>query len=238
MVVQPRARAGFIISDGAVTHPDGWLMESKPKIIYGNGRFPWAMGVSGNVMPETLLTTIGEANPLTFKQLIKRLPGAITRAIAMTVQRTGLVADSIAVGVVGVAWNFTRNRPEGFVMQSATGLLHAEMEAMVWYETDFIMANIEAGGTTAEQLGQDIDWMDPGSFDPEVDGLALITKQRMAGGATTTPGCDPSARYRIGGQVDLTEVTKAGVRIWHIHDFNDPIGLPIDPARRAVNEPE
>lgn len=226
MMVQPKARAGFIISDGAHTAPDGTLIENSPKVIHSAGRFPWAAGVTGNVRPATILATLGEANPLTLKQLVKRLPDAMRAAIVTTAATTGTDPARLDLALVGIVWDFAANRPSGFMCQSRRGVIHADAEAFTWYDTDCIIAGGEIGDVAA-QLGRPCDPTKPASFDPERDGLALIERQRRAGITPTTPGLNSASCNRIGGDIDMTVVTKQGVQVWLIHQFPDAVGQPI-----------
>lgn len=228
MVVQRKARAGFIISDGAHTHPDGHLIENSPKIIHGVGRFPWAMGVTGNVHPRTLAQALGEMNPLTYKALRKRMPWALHRAIQLTADTTTTPIEDITVSVTGVVWDFAQKRPEGFTMTSRRDTHMKGIEPFEWMCGDWIIAGAEIG-SPEQQLGRPVDLTDPDSFNPESDGLALITAQRRAGITPTNPACDTSVRHRIGADIDLTEVTKTGVRVWKIHEFPDVLGERIRP---------
>jgi hypothetical protein len=223
MMVQPKARAGFLISDGAHTLPDGTVCELAPKIIHGAGRFPWAMGITGNVHPATLLHALGEANPINLKQLVKRLSEAIREAMRRTAVKHAMPLDDVLCGVRGVAWDFARKRPIGFVLVSDPAALLPGAIAFAWHETAWNITATPGAASPGDILGREVDITDPASFDPERDGLALIVAQRERGVIDTMVGLEPG-HCRIGGEVDLTEVTKHGVRVWRIHDFGDVVG--------------
>ncbi|MFD1950680.1 hypothetical protein ACFSGX_07860 [Sphingomonas arantia] len=227
MMIQRRARAGYIISDGATTAPDGTLLGNSPKIIMSAGRFPWAAGVTGSVPPASIHAELGKANPVSLKQLLCRLPGAMRSAIQRTARDTSKDPADLDLALVGVAWDFDAKAPSGFIIQSRAGIITPDAEPFVWYETDWNLAGGEIGSDAAAQLGRACDLTDPKSFDPERDGLALIERQRRAAITPTTPGFDTSCRHRIGGDIDMTVVTRTGVQVWCIHKFPDVVGEPI-----------
>lgn len=227
MMVQPKARAGFIVSDGAHTLPDGTVCELSPKVVSGTGRFPWAMGITGNVHPVTLTYALAALNPLNLKQLTKRLPEAMRNAMRQTAEKHTMPLSDVLCGVRGVAWDYARKRPIGFVVVSDPEALLPGATAFAWYETAWNVTATPGAASPADILGRDVDLTDPASFEPEADGLALITAQRERGAIDAMPGLE-AGHCRIGGEVDLTEVTKHGVRVWQIHDFGDRVGGRIE----------
>ncbi|WCT73797.1 hypothetical protein PQ455_00760 [Sphingomonas naphthae] len=223
VVVQRKARAAFIISDTAVTAPDGTLVRSVGKVIFSvKHGFPWAMGVTGNVAPEVLLKAIGEEKTATLKQLEKRLPLAMRRAVAETCDLRGVTPAEIFCQVKGAYWDFSRKRPMGMMMQANAGDMvgAGAIEAYTWYDLPWAMGTHEAAEVL---LGRAVDLEEPDSFDAEHDGYALIKAQRQRGGIDITPGME-AGHCRIGGEVHLTEVRKTGVQVYVIGDFVDQIG--------------
>lgn len=232
MMVQPKARTGYIISDGAFTAPDGTLLRAESKVVHSvYTRCPWAFGVSGNMQPRAIAQEIGEANPLTIKQLVKRLPDALRRAIVRNEREFGVPRDTAYAVLIGCYWDFSAKRPQGFRVQAQRGgLVNQEVEAFEWYDMDWSLAShleIEA------LLGRAADVTNPNSFDPASDGLALVHAQRISGLIDMMPGIEPG-HCRIGGHVDLTEVTKSGVKVWHLHTYPDEPGRLIAAAQIDV----
>jgi hypothetical protein len=232
MMTQPKARVGYIISDSAVTSPDGLLQRTCAKVIYGVSRFPWAMGVTGNVPSEILLRAIGEASPTSLKQLWKQLGPAMRRATAETASARDIPTTELFCQVKGIVWDFASKRPQGFVMQNVSGEMVGAgcVEPYVWYDTAWAMGTHEGA---AQLLGREINLTDPASFDPEQDGVDLVTAQRRGVTINITPGI-AAGHCRIGGEIHLTEVRKTGVQVFAIGEFPDPIGKHIDANRQAV----
>lgn len=236
IAAQAKARCGIIISDSAVTNPDGTLQRIAGKVVYSVSGLPWALGVTGNVMAEVLFAPMSKASPRTLKQLFKRLPEVMRRAIAITAEAQRKPASELFLMVKGMAWDFKRNRPVGFTAQSNAGRVllatgrDMEMAPFGVYEMPWMLGTHEPADLL---LGRPVDLLDPASFDPEHDGLALVTQHRLRGVIDLTPGCEPG-HCRIGGEVHLTEVRKTGVQIFEIGRFPDRIGRPIDPKTPAV----
>jgi hypothetical protein len=137
--------------------------------------------------------------------------------------------------VKGVAWDFAQKRPVGFLMQTADGEMAGgeAIAAFTWYETAWALGTHESADAL---LDRPVDVTDPDSFDPETDGLSLITAQRCRGAIDITPGVIPGF-FRIGGEIHLTEIRKTGVQVFAIGDFPDRVGELIDPATTAAIEP-
>lgn len=224
LVVQPKARKGFLISDTACTDTEGRLETTCGKVIFGGGRLPWAMGVSGNVDPLTVAQVAGEETALSLKQLFKRLPAVMRRALDTGTPPSGTIAHLLFIGAV---WSMKQNRPVGFMMSSHE---HLGLPGQRPFEVYLVNALWLGGGKASDWVGRDVDVKDPASFDPAIDGLTMVRAQRAASIACPVPGM-AQVPTRIGGEIILTEVTKGGVKNWAIHDFGDPIGMRIDPAR-------
>lgn len=234
MMIQAKARAGFIISDTAVTSPEGRLIESCPKVLYGIGRFPWAMGITGDVHPKIMLQAIGAFNPLSYKQLVKTLPLALHDAIQRQAEGQGFEPDYFSVTLTGAAWDFVKKRPVGFIVTSKEGFSHAGIDPFMFYETSSSLTGGEipyVQSIAGEDGGIVVDHT---RFDPERDGLQLIDIQRRAPLVPRNSGCSDYP-HRIGCEVLLTKVTKRGVVNWMLHDYGDTLGEFIDPARDMIN---
>lgn len=90
----------------------------------------------------------------------------------------------------------------------------------------------DAHGTdvhVSKLLGRPSELFDAVTFDPHVDGFRLVEAQRASPQTNLTPGVDSSVCYRIGGEVELTEVTRRGVKVWCIGTFPDKVGQRIQP---------
>lgn len=236
MFVQPKTRAGYIIADTAVTDLEGRYIENVGKVAINTGRFPFAIGISGNVHPVTVATAIGNANVTSFKQLVKHLPAIMSAAIRDSASVKGVEAAALAILLKGVAWDFKRKRPIGFVCATDERLLEGA-EPFTFYETDWNITRCDGSATAAEMMGREVDLCDPASFDPTEDGRKLIIHQYQQGASVLLPGLEASTPFRIGGGADMVEVTKKGVNVWGIHDFGDTIGYPIAPASAEAPAP-
>ncbi|PZO86943.1 MAG: hypothetical protein DI623_15645 [Sphingomonas sanxanigenens] len=234
MMVQPAARAGYVIADGAHTSPDGRLVEISPKLLYGAKRLPWAMGLTGNLHPRHMLEEIGKEQLASFKQFRKCLPNVMRRALQRVADTVNGDHCAPSIGIKGVIWDFARKRPIGFVIHSDPAEFAPGTEAFTWYETAWSITAADGADTVADHLGRAADLTDPGSFDPFADGLALVAAQRERGVTPTSPALDRSIRHRIGGDIDCAEVTKRGVLVWQIGSFKDRLGEIIDPSHAAA----
>jgi len=226
VIVQPRARAGFILSDTAITSSDGRVIEHCGKIIYGVGSYPWAVGVSGSVHPAVILQEIGALNPLSYKQLVKGLPDALRRAVAKQACLQGCPEADLAITIAGVAWHFGEKRPVGFAVTSRLGHVYENVAPFEFYGLASSVTGVE--NDSVRNLITCRDLTDPMAFNPENDGVELMKLQR----AMPLQAQDARAQqghYRIGGEVLLTTVTKRGVATKALHDFGDQIGAIINP---------
>ena len=228
--VQPKARAGYIVVDAAFTSDDGCVTEIGSKVVQGGGRFPWALGVTGNVSAVAVgreLLTVGVAS---LKQLERRLIPAMHRAIAAT---AAAFPDTPLVncGVRGVAWDFAAKKPIGFTVMSHPDLLIPGAAPFTFYRCDAMVTCDHVDGL-AGLLGRPLDLVDmrdPERFAADTDGLALIEAQRRTPYVCTIPGVDASVKHRIGGEAHLVTVTRHGVRIEGLREWSDRIGERIMP---------
>lgn len=216
MVIQPKARAGFILSDTAVLDDDGIIRTFGGKVVAGTGRFPFAVGVTGKLHPLALAEAIDDAGARNYKQLQKRLPDILRSAIAAAEH-----GHAMAV-LKGAAWDERRARPVGFILSSDSTLLPAA-DPFTVYETAYNFTLADGAASLADMLGRDADPTRPDQFDPEQDGLKLVMAQRSAGAASLLPHLH-GLRHTIGGEVLLTEISKSGVKTWTLHDFGDQLG--------------
>lgn len=224
MFCQPRGRAGYIMADTAVVSYDGIYVESCSKVAISTGRFPFAIGVTGNIHPMALLPVIGEADCKTLKQLIKRLPDILRAAEKVAAQTLGDIEPSIAFK--GVAWDFARKRPIG--LQIANNRLVSDHEPYQLYEALYSVTMHESA-QSIEELTGGADCTNPDQFDPEIDGLRLIENQRMGGTPTSLPGAT-RVNCTVGGEAQLYTITKHGVTCHALREWPDEIGKPLSPS--------
>lgn len=222
LAVQAKARAAYIISDCAVTAPDGTLIRSSSKVLHGL-RFPWAFGMTGSVTPEAMFEEVAKAQPLNAKQLVKRLPDCMRRAVAGTIKARACAPAEVLLQVTGAMWDPKAKRIEGFFLTSHDGTLKGqEVEPYVWYETSWLAASGHPDGLRG-YLGRDVDLTDPESFNPEIDGLALIEAQRRHGVESVQPGVEPG-HCRIGAEAHLHVISRRGVTIYQLTEWPDLVG--------------
>lgn len=228
MFVQPKGQAGYIVADCAITDPDGNFREACSKVAYNTGRFPFAVGVTGNVHPVTMAKAIGAANITSLKQLIKRLPDVMRSAMAATADDGVLALCDVQLGLKGVAWDFANKRPVGFVLVSDP-MLFPGCAPFVFYDSDFALTKWDGAESVAEMIGAGVSITDPAQFDAAIDGLKLIEKQRQEPMVISLHNVDQSIRHWIGGGAHLYCITKHGVTAELLRDWQDPIGKPISP---------
>lgn len=118
MFVQPKARAGFIVADCAITDEDGLLCEACSKVVFNTGRLPFAIGITGNIHPVIVAKAIGAADFKSKKQIIKGLPDAMQTAMATAAAGGAVTGGEPSLLLRGVVWDFAEKRPHGFMMSS------------------------------------------------------------------------------------------------------------------------
>jgi len=228
MIVQPKDRAGFIITDCAYTDRAGRIDAIGCKFVGTMNRLPWAFGITGNVKADDLAHALKQSNPTTMKQLIRRLPDALRYAVA----RIDATSEDRGVGVLrGVVWDYAAKLPHGFMIHSDPEVCGMPgTEPFSWYKSSWALTLNDGQVTPADVLGRDVELTDPDSFDVAVDSIVLVARQRANPCNVTTPGLDPTVRHRIGGGVDVIGVTKLGVQAYRVHTWQeDRVGEFINP---------
>lgn len=207
--------------------PDGVVAQIGSKIVQGGARFPWALGITGNVSAVALGTELLKVGIGSLKQLERRLAPAMKRAMSET-QRRFPDTPEVSCGVRGAAWDFAQKKPIAFMMHSHPEQLLPGTDPFTWYTCSYSITceNPDGVGTL---LGRHADLTDPADFAADVDGLALLEAQRITPMSPTAPGIDQSAKYRIGGEAQLVTVTKHGVKIEELKAWPDKIGQRINP---------
>jgi hypothetical protein len=228
LAVQPKRRAAYLISDCAWTCPDGRVQKIAGKIISFE-RFPCAIGATGNVDLMAVAEGCLALNARNPRTLTKGLPAILRQAIEVTKRRFPDTAEVIGTLKVA-AWNARKAAPEGYIVSSddlvAENCIGAGWKA---FEVAEVRSSVGTDVHPAELLGRECELHDPLTFDPHQDAFALVAEQRRRGQYNITPGIDGSVRFRIGGEVELTEVTRRGVKVWSCGTFPDQPGEFIQP---------
>ena len=230
LAVQPKRRAAYIISDCAYTAPDDARVVRIGGKIISFERFPCAIGITGSIDIIATARALFALDARNLRTLVAGLPKALRTAVRETQAahpEFGEVFGSLKVA----AWCSRRARPTGYLIHSTAEAAMA-MLGPGWgaYEVAEAKSSAATHQQPSELLGRPCDLDDPDTFDPERDAFALIAAQRAGGALNITPGCD-SYPYRIGGEVELTEVTRRGVKVWSMGKFPDRVGERIDPHR-------
>lgn len=222
LAVQAKRRGAYLITDCAWTLPDGRLQKVAGKVISFE-RFPCAIGVTGNVellaVGEQCLA-IGARNLAT---LVKHLPGILRRAIEVTKTRYPGSAEIVATLKVA-AWSARKGRPVGYMVSSDETTARHNIGAD-WgaYEVAEVTSSHGTLQHVSNLLGRPCQLEDPDTFDPHSDAFALVAAQRAEGQTLLMAGVAPSF-IRIGGEVELTEVSRRGVKLWSCGTFPDKVG--------------
>lgn len=231
LAVQPGRRAAFLISDGATTDAEGRLVRVGGKTITFE-RFPAAIGVTGNVDYLAVgeeCHAIGARNLAT---LVKALPTILKRACAKTLARCPGASE--VLGILKVAgWSARQGRPVGYMIASddIAAAFNIGPDWRAWQ-----VAEVKSSHGTEDHvstlLGRPCELEDAATFNPHEDAFALIEAQRQKPIASITPGAVPD-RYRIGGEVELVEVSRRGVKVWGCGTFPDVVGEMIAPRSNS-----
>ncbi len=225
MMVQRAAGRAIILSDCAHTGEDGRVTALASKLLVAGLYFPWACAVSGNVALDVLMREMQGSPPTSPRELMLALPSAMRRATVRAAAARGCDPVEVLLQVTGAMWQSDTQRLAGFVVSSASGTLQGQQtDPFAWYETEWLLT-LPADSLPAI-FGRPVNLADPSSFDPETDGVTLAKAQRAAIRASVTPGAGSACR--IGGDLDMTEITPNGVTVWTIHAWPDRIGELID----------
>ncbi|GAA4222222.1 hypothetical protein GCM10022253_30220 [Sphingomonas endophytica] len=228
LAVQPARRAAYIISDCAFTRPDGRIEKISGKIISFD-RFPCAIAATGNVNVAILARALYNLDAANLRTLVTGLQSALKRALDETVAAAPPDAEGWAILKVA-AWCARRKRAVGYIIAS-----HDDAAAAIigpgW--SSYQVAEVRHSHGThvhvSELLGRQCELDDAATFNPEADAFALVAAQRATPQLSITPGVDQEVPFRVGGAVELTEVTRRGVRVWLMGEFPDKVGELIAP---------
>lgn len=227
MFCQPRGRAGYIVADCAVLDTAGIYREACSKVVVSIGRFPFAIGITGNIHPHRVIKVMGDADLKSIKQLVRHLPEILHRA--MEAGRESLNGLQPMLALKGVAWDFARKAPVGFVITSDPAVMPGS-EPFVFYETAWNFTRPASVSDAADLFGEGVDPTDPAQFDPDADGLRTIETVRQMGQDCLIPGME-HVRHTVGGEAQIFTVTRRGVVCHCLREWPDEIGRPLDPHR-------
>jgi hypothetical protein len=183
------------------------------KFIKGVEPFPWGAAITGNINPHAVLAAIERHNPVTPTAMFEEMP-AILSTVAGMAAAEGLMSPQCAIAMAV----YSRRKKRVAVMAcDMDGSVYGHMMPPM---TSFSTWGIFAGAASpADILGREVDPLDPTSFDPERDGVELVSVQRRRTAWAPRPG--DAIAHRIGGGVQLMRVNKRGVSIKTLHTWDE-----------------
>jgi len=207
----------YLLVDTAWTADDGRLMALSPKMIQGTG-FPWAIAISGNLHPSALITEISRVEPKNARQLANALP----RVLRRTTEKAAEIGQPLSIGLTLAAWSGKAKRPAIIIVDNDGGHFGAFTQPFEPVEVDWT-----CGTEPADILGREVSLSDPASFAPRTDGIALMDGLRRRHAWAWREGA--AVAHRIGGGLQLATITKRGVTVEDLRDWQDKLGKLIDP---------
>lgn len=230
LAVQPTRRAAYLISDCAWTHPDGRIERIAGKII-SFARFPCAIGTNGRINMAILGAELEKVEARNLRTLVSALPSCLRRALDGSAKVAGVPRDELMATLKVAAWSARLGRPTGYMISSDA--FQAQMYGLrAPFEVWGVDHSLDGAADLDELLGKPpaAQLSDAGVFDPHEEAFALVAEQRRRGQFSITPNTGtPGISYRIGGEVELTEVTRRGVKVWCCGKFPDKVGELIQP---------
>jgi hypothetical protein len=223
-----QGKTAYLYSDTAwIDEKRGHVIAFDNKIFAGAGRFPWAaVCTMGSGLPADLQNAqmlLQQARNAT--SLIKLMPLVLNdfqrRSYASGVEQPGL-------RLVTAYW-------DARLKIARVSLVSNMLDGTEAFTPRGTVAHMDhhwsTDGDPADMLGRSVDFKSPASFDPDVDGLAMLQAMRCRPLVAALDGSGAEGGCGIGGEAQQAVVTKAGVQLYSLHDWGDTIGQPIDPTR-------
>lgn len=210
---------GYLFADTAWIDSDTGTLIAKHTKIFRGRHFPWAVAVTADGDPLAWAHAMQDRpEPRYADELRKWLVDVVNEYEATTASRAK------ALKLLAVAWDGRAKRSTVMMASTASACPDflrpyeiAEGESLFGMVLD-----MEA------MFGREVDFTDPRSFDPETDGLKPFLHarraplMRQAGSLFAAGACGG-----FGGEVEMAEISRRGVRLWRLHDFGDVVGAPI-----------
>ncbi|MCT8003292.1 hypothetical protein NZL82_15555 [Sphingomonas sanguinis] len=107
-----------------MTTPEGVLIGSVSKVVQGTA-FPWAFAMTGNLLPEAILTTAltDPARTADAAAFSRALPDALRQMVEQTAFKLRIPMAAIMTQAVGVMWDEAEQRLVGFFVTTHSGAL-------------------------------------------------------------------------------------------------------------------
>lgn len=234
IVLQPDA--AYILSDAAFTAEDGTLLAVRQKVTtFPQFRTALTWSGFGPVSDledgiDRIASLVATIRPQTQRQLLEAVPSIVKSMHAENITRmpAGCQAHTYGVALFGVFWSEGDGEPQAFTAHSdAAALGPGYRPYSIARLLQFITApaeGMDASQVAQEVFGRHVEFSEPGSFHPEVDGLALLEAQRHFKGALGG-WCD----HGVGGFAHLAKVTADDVSDRILKVWPDRVGQIIDP---------
>ncbi len=224
-----QGKRAYLFADRAITDQQGLLIGTMCKFIKGTN-FPWAMSYSGHgdlcgIDPNGLIHALNRYPLDTPRKLADALVSALRDMTAANPARS--------IGAHLAAWSSKLGRPVLMFADNDGRHFPGMLPAFQIGEGTHL---VQGTRTVIEYLGREVDFEDPRSFDPLVDGLKLMQAQRdleRFERAYETPA------HRIGGGCEVAIVGRRGVQLKTLWEWPDKLGEMIDPVGtvgRAINQ--
>jgi hypothetical protein len=229
LIVQPRARAAFLITDTAALRADKSISEFRPKVVElrVNDGLWGALAVTGHMDAIYLRNAIRAAPPSDLKSLLAGLPDALRRAMDAHAARHPDAGASRSAAIAVALYDAAASDVRGFLMGSSpvmlpgAGLAPFVLHPVLKHLTEF-------GDRCPFHPRADI--TNPAQWSPERGGLRLIEAQRR----DEFMRADGSIFYGIGGRAIVTRVDASGVTHRTLHNWlADREGSHIGPGERV-----
>ncbi|QTH20809.1 hypothetical protein HRJ34_21170 [Rhizorhabdus wittichii] len=231
VLLQPTA--AYLITDSATTDSNGVLIDIRSKVtvlsrfraaIAWTGAGPiHAAGQADRRISEALVSK-GVSSQA---ELLAALPLIAAEMHAENAAYIDTGHDT-AVSVFVALWSKKRREPQLWAChgdQSVFGPSYVPYSMVRLRQYVTCPPDVDPDGWCRAAFGRVVDFADPKSFRPSVDGVALLEAQRHI-----REGIGVWGGYSVGGSANLTTVSAKGIRERVLKTWPDKVGEKISPA--------
>lgn len=219
-----QAGAAYLFTDGATYTWEGVVRSIAPKVVVLDEAH-MAIGWSGYGDPKDLTKGLKRRRARSQTEVMDALPEIVREYVDTNVRRyPDFYREHLGISLLVALWN---DGPQLWALHSDQAVFGARN---IPYQPLRLHGHLDVEpGTESAIFGRAVNLLDPASFDPAVDGLALLEHQRRQ---PLDDGHGGQPRFMVGGFAQLTAVSAAGIETRVLRRWPDKVG------RKIVPEPE
>jgi hypothetical protein len=203
----------YLLTDKAWVRDNGEVHWIDSKFLVG-GAFPWGVAFTGSILPQALVRAITPHAPRNARMLVDTLVAAL-RTVTAEADAEGNKGASC--GLYSIMWSARTKQPAIICVDNDGASFGEHTDPFRPFEVDWIMGGV---GDPSSLLGRPVNMTDPTSFDPKVDGVALMKAQREVNFWPTPLG----PRKKVGGGVQLMSLSRRSTQYEDLHTWPDVVG--------------